>query len=296
MPTFPASVIAAAAAIGVDVTTLGEQEVELLKQILATSVAIAGGGGGGGITALTGDGTATGPGSSVLTVTKSNGVPFGTGAFASTVVPGGSSGQVQLNISGAFAGDAALAWNSTNKNLTIGNGTNAFQGVYNSGGSIVAASGNFFGNWAYRYANGMMDISASGVTISTGTSPALTINSSNNLQTIKFGHDSTNGIILVSTGTVCISNLTSNGIVVTSGGNGALSVNTTAQLLTDDTGWTANADGGDKTVAIPANATLNTIATALNALVAGAGDALANTAKKCKALETALVANLLPNA
>lgn len=68
------------------------------------------------------------------------------------------------------------------------------------------------------------------------------------------------------------------------------------QLLVDDTGWTANADAGDKTAVIPANATLNTIATALNALVSGAGDALANTAKKCKALETALAANLLPNA
>lgn len=67
-------------------------------------------------------------------------------------------------------------------------------------------------------------------------------------------------------------------------------------FLTDDTGWTGNADGGDKTQSIPSSATLATVQTGLNLAVPGAGDALYALAQKCKALETALAANLLPNA
>lgn len=68
------------------------------------------------------------------------------------------------------------------------------------------------------------------------------------------------------------------------------------QQLTDDTGWTANADGGDKTSSIPSNATLDAMQAALNLVVAGFGDAFVATADKVKALETALANNLLPNA
>lgn len=71
---------------------------------------------------------------------------------------------------------------------------------------------------------------------------------------------------------------------------------TTAQLLAVDTGWTANADNGDKTVVIGSTATLDTIATALNIVTAGAGTQLENIAQKVKALEAALVANKRPNA
>lgn len=67
-------------------------------------------------------------------------------------------------------------------------------------------------------------------------------------------------------------------------------------FLTDDTGWTANADGGDKTQSIPSSATLAAMQAALNLAVPGAGDALFTLAQKCKALETALAANLVPNA
>lgn len=63
-----------------------------------------------------------------------------------------------------------------------------------------------------------------------------------------------------------------------------------------DTGWTANADAGSKTASIPSSATLATIQTGLNLAVAGSGDALAATAAKVKAIETTLVALLLPNA
>lgn len=68
------------------------------------------------------------------------------------------------------------------------------------------------------------------------------------------------------------------------------------QSLNDDTGWTANADGGDKTKVVPSNASLAAMAAALNTLVAGFGDAFVATSEKLKAIETALVANLLPNA
>jgi|GEM_PF-5577226 len=67
-------------------------------------------------------------------------------------------------------------------------------------------------------------------------------------------------------------------------------------MMTDDTGWTANADSGDKTAIIPSAGTLMGFQGALNALVGGAGDAIVATAQKCKALETALNSNLLPNA
>lgn len=69
-----------------------------------------------------------------------------------------------------------------------------------------------------------------------------------------------------------------------------------AFTLAKDTGWTANADGGDKTKVIPSNATLAAMATALNALVAGFGDAFVASTEKMKALEAALVALVLPNA
>lgn len=69
-----------------------------------------------------------------------------------------------------------------------------------------------------------------------------------------------------------------------------------AFALSKDTGWTANADGGDKTKVIPSNATLAAMATALNTLVAGFGDAFVASTEKMKALEAALVALVLPNA
>lgn len=67
-------------------------------------------------------------------------------------------------------------------------------------------------------------------------------------------------------------------------------------VMTDDTGWTANADAGDKTQVIPSSATISSVQAALNIAVAGAGDALFATAQKVKALELALNINLLPSA
>lgn len=69
-----------------------------------------------------------------------------------------------------------------------------------------------------------------------------------------------------------------------------------AALIPAGTGWTANADGGDKTAVIGSTATLDAIATALNLVTAGAGTQLENIAQKVKALEAALAAQLRPNA
>jgi hypothetical protein len=68
--------------------------------------------------------------------------------------------------------------------------------------------------------------------------------------------------------------------------------------LAIDTGWTANADAGDKTKVIPATATLATFQVNLNTTLAGMGDAFFAMAQKIKALETAAAAGspLLPNA
>lgn len=72
--------------------------------------------------------------------------------------------------------------------------------------------------------------------------------------------------------------------------------NLSLELFSADTGWTANADGGDKTSVIPANATLDAMQAALNIVVAGFGDAFVAVADKCKAIETAFAGNLVPNA
>lgn len=69
-----------------------------------------------------------------------------------------------------------------------------------------------------------------------------------------------------------------------------------AAAISADTGWTANADAGDKTAVIGSTATLDAIATALNLVTAGAGTQLENIAQKVKALESALAIALRPNA
>lgn len=70
----------------------------------------------------------------------------------------------------------------------------------------------------------------------------------------------------------------------------------TALAIIADTGWTANADGGDKTSVIPSNATIAAMQAALNIVSAGLGDLLVALSNKVKALETALAAAKLPNA
>lgn len=78
--------------------------------------------------------------------------------------------------------------------------------------------------------------------------------------------------------------------------SGQLSLNPITGLITADSGWIGNADTGSKSSVIPSSATLATIQTGLNLAVAGAGDALAATAAKVKAMETALVSFKVPNA
>lgn len=69
-----------------------------------------------------------------------------------------------------------------------------------------------------------------------------------------------------------------------------------SNIIVADTGWTANADAGDKTKVIPVASSIVTIAAALDLAVAGAGTLLLAVAEKCKSLETALVAVKRPNA
>lgn len=69
-----------------------------------------------------------------------------------------------------------------------------------------------------------------------------------------------------------------------------------AGTVTVDTGWNANADGGDKTAVIPSNATIDGMQTALNLVSAGLGDLIVALSDKVKALETVLVASKIPNA
>lgn len=74
------------------------------------------------------------------------------------------------------------------------------------------------------------------------------------------------------------------------GSNGAITV------VPPDTGWTANADTGDKTAVIPNNATIAAMQAALNLVVAGFGDAFVAVSDKVKAMEDVLASNKRPNA
>lgn len=67
-------------------------------------------------------------------------------------------------------------------------------------------------------------------------------------------------------------------------------------FFTADTGWTANADAGDKTKVIGTNASLAGMEAALNVVLAGFGTSFVAVAEKVKALEDALVNSLAPNA
>lgn len=69
-----------------------------------------------------------------------------------------------------------------------------------------------------------------------------------------------------------------------------------AGTVVADTGWTANADSGDKTDVIPSSATLAGYAAALDLVASGLGAAFVNTAEKVKAIEAALAAGVRPNA
>lgn len=63
-----------------------------------------------------------------------------------------------------------------------------------------------------------------------------------------------------------------------------------------DTGWTANADAGDKTQVIPSSGTLASFVAALDLVAAGLGSAFQAVAEKTKALETAGIVFKVPNA
>ncbi len=134
-----------ALALGVDPANVyGQTEVPLLQAIYVGIVALIaqGGGGGSGITQLTGDGTAgPGSGSQALTVTKSNGVPFGTGAFAT--VPKGADTQIQYNDGGVLAADSNFTWNKTSKVFSVGNGTQSWALTGDGTGIVTSANGGF---------------------------------------------------------------------------------------------------------------------------------------------------------
>lgn len=63
-----------------------------------------------------------------------------------------------------------------------------------------------------------------------------------------------------------------------------------------DSGYTANADVGDKSAVIPDNATISAMQGALNVVVPGFGDAFVATADKVKAIESSLAQSFQPNA
>ena len=59
-------------------------------------------------------------------------------------VPAGSTGQIQFNNAGAFAGDAGLFWDNTNKRLGIGTAAPAYKLHVVGGGQISSSNGSVF--------------------------------------------------------------------------------------------------------------------------------------------------------
>lgn len=128
-----------------------------------------------------------------------------------------------------------------------------------------------------------------------GGSPVLKVDAAGNLLICETGV----GAIVISidtNGNPVLTNKTQTHSISVDGSGVRIDGSLTPVFLVDDSGWSANADSGDKTQSIPSSATLATMQAALNLVASGAGDALLATAQKCKALETALNAALLPNA
>lgn len=279
-----------------------------------------GGGGGSGITALTGDVTASGSGSVAATVANISGVTgittaasiltkitiVGANDITPLTITGGSVTGTGITPFVSIAGTwntsgnpTALLWNITK--TAVGVGYKYFD--YQFGGTTFlklcrasAADEALLSSGAEGTAlNIGSDTGALRVIHSNGASTVFVQGTDSNL-TFSGLFSSPLTMLTFSSAGIALSSFTSNGPLVTTGGTGALAVST-LKLMTVDTGWTANADAGSKSSVIPSSATVATVQTALNLAVAGAGDLLAATAQKCKALESALAAAtpLLPN-
>lgn len=103
----------------------------------------------------------------LINVANINGSPPGTGGGGST--PGGTSGNVQFNSGGIFAGNSAFTWDSTNSRLGVG--TNAPLYPLDVVGNINTRSCYFVQGVSFACGDGTGGINLSNITTINGSPP-----------------------------------------------------------------------------------------------------------------------------
>lgn len=240
----------------------------------------------------------------------------GSGGAAGNGVNGGSNGTpggngnngVSGNFEGGFSELPFLLSNFNQLNIYF----SLYQGISDSSNNVSTVNVNTYAlPQGYTFGQDLLGVGLTGfLTASTLSISRIwtlpdadgTIEFTNTTRAVAAGGTGqtsyTNGQLLIgnTTGnTLAKATLTQGTGITITNGTGSITI-AVAVPVTVDTGWTANADGGDKTKSIGTSASIATIAGLLNALAAGSGTLLQNTAEKVKAIETALVALKLPNA
>lgn len=215
-----------------------------------------------------------------------------------------SDGSLYYPSGGVIADGGGTLYYSTGATLADSGGSI----YYSTGLTLCDDAGNIYYGDGPRFAdqygnvyayNGFLIIADDGSLNYTQGYSSLT-DSSGNLY-----YSNVNGVLADSDGDL-YSNLTSGQALISGGSGSPITGLAIGAQLTPDTGWTANASAGSKTVAVQnfaASGFNGTMVTALNTVSAGSGTFFAAQAQqvqdltnKLQAIEAALVALLLPNA
>lgn len=289
-----------------------------------------GGGGGATIPATTdliaGDGAGNGADSLIapasvmlksvydpLNAGKISGGGSGTGGILSMEGPGGSGGSIKTDGGGSSAGGSIDLSAFSNPGGGPGGSLLLMSLGGGSAGSINTSTNGEVNGGSINTSNGGGNIDTTGTglielgggttkTSLTGTaSAARSIALPDNGGTVALISDLPSvptANVLKGAGGVLTAAVPGTDYLAALGATDAIQKGNSMGSLVDatDSGWVANGDVGDKTAVIPSEAAVATIITAANLAVSGLGDWLDAVADKVKAIETALAANLIPNA